>query len=93
MEGAATAPFAFMKPSRKPQRKPGKAQPDFDPARAVERALPDIVDALITQAREGSHQHARFLFEFAGIARFPQPAAEEEESLAALLIRELQLEE
>ncbi len=82
-----------MKPSRKRQRKPSQPQPGFDPAQAVERALPDIVGALITQAREGSYQHAKFLFEFAGIASFPQPAGEGEESLAALLIRELQLEE
>lgn len=82
-----------MKRNGKPkaERKPGP-QP-YNPARAVDQALPEIVEALIAQARQGSHQHARFLFEFAGIGGFPRPQAQEEESLAALLFRELQLEE
>ena len=78
-----------MKPARKPKRAPAA----FDPAQAVERALPGIVKALIKQAEEGSHQHAKFLFEFAGVGSLPQAAAPEQESLAALLFRELQLEE
>ena len=82
-----------MKPAKKPKRARQSDAPAFDPVQEVQRALPDIVDALIKQAKEGSHQHAKFLFEFAGIASFPQPAAEGEESLAALLFRELQLEE
>jgi len=82
-----------MKRSGKPNagRKPSATSPD--PARAVDQAMPDIVKALIAQAKQGSHQHARFLFEFAGIGSFPRPQAEGEESLAALLFRELQLEE
>ena len=82
-----------MKPAskRKPAAKPAPAA--FDPAKAVERALPGIVNALIAQAEQGSYQHARFLFEFTGMANLPPAAAPEEESLAALLFRELQLED
>ena len=82
-----------MKPARQKTRPQKRAPAAFDPAQAVEHALPDIVDALIVQAKKGSYQHARFLFEFAGIGNLPQPSAPEEESLAALLFRELQLEE
>ncbi len=82
-----------MKPARKQKRgrKPGPAAED--PAQAVTRAMPGIVNALIAQAEQGSYQHARFLFEFAGIAGCAPPVAPEEESLAALLLRELQFEE
>jgi hypothetical protein len=82
-----------MKRSGKPKAEPKPRPQPYDPARAVDQALPEIVEALIAQARQGSYQHARFLFEFAGIAAFPQPGAQGEESLAALLFRELQLEE
>ncbi len=75
-------PKAATKPRARPQ----------DPARTIEQALPEIVDALIAEAKQGSYQHARFLFEFAGLGGFPRPPAEEEESLAALLLRELQVE-
>ena len=87
------ASFFFMKPAREKTRPRKSAPAGFDPAQAVARALPGIVSALIEQAEQGSHQHAKFLFEFAGIAGFPHPQAEGEESLAALLFRELQLEE
>lgn len=79
----------------KKQRKRGqKAGPAAgDPAQAVRQALPRITQALIAQAEEGSYQHARFLFEFAGFTGFPRAEGEGEPSLAALLLRELQLEE
>ena len=82
-----------MKPARKPKRTHDREPAAFDPVQAVERALPGIVKALIKQAAEGSHQHAKFLFEFAGIGNQPPASAPEEESLAALLFRELQLED
>jgi hypothetical protein len=86
-----------MKPAMKPAKQPKRARPSepahFDPAQAVRRALPGITRALIEQAEEGSYQHAKFLFEFTGIGGLPPAAAPEEESLAALLFRELQLEE
>jgi len=59
-----------------------------DAVQAVERAALTIVKALIQQAQGGSYLHARFLFEFAGLA----PAAAgpaEGESLASLLLRQL----
>ena len=82
-----------MKPAKQPKRTRQSTPRSFDPAQAVKRALPGIVGALIEQAEQGSYQHARFLFEFAGIANLPPAEAPEEESLAALLFRELQLEE
>ena len=82
-----------MKPAKEKTPRPKRAPAAFDPAQAVERALPGIVEALIQQAEQGSHQHAKFLFEFAGIGNRQPPGAPEEESLAALLFRELQLEE
>jgi hypothetical protein len=94
IEGAGfRALLLFMKPARKPKRAAKNSPAGFDPAQAVERALPDIVAALIKQAEQGSYQHAKFLFELAGIGNLQQPSAPEEESLAALLFRELQLEE
>jgi hypothetical protein len=56
----------------------------------IRGAAPDIVSALIEQAKAGNSTPAKFLFEFAGLcsAAAPDPAAEE--SLAALLLRELQ---
>ncbi len=56
----------------------------------IRGAAPDIVNALIEQAKAGNCTPAKFLFEFAGLcsSSVPDPAAEE--SLAALLLRELQ---
>ncbi|HUK86648.1 MAG TPA: hypothetical protein VLT85_03210 [Terriglobales bacterium] len=82
-----------MKPARKPKRTHGREPAAFDPVQAVKRALPGIVNAIIEQAEQGSYQHAKFLFEFAGIGNQPPASAPEEESLAALLFRELQLED
>lgn len=56
----------------------------------IRGAAPDIVNALIEQAKAGNCTPAKFLFDFAGLgsAAAPDPAAEE--SLASLLLRELQ---
>ena len=57
----------------------------------IRGAAPDIVNALIEQAKAGNCTPAKFLFEFAGLCSSSaalDPAAEE--SLAALLLRELQ---
>jgi hypothetical protein len=56
----------------------------------VVEALPFIVRKLIEKAKEGSHQHAKFLFDFAGSG----PAdgvmrSADDDSLAALLMKEL----
>lgn len=65
-----------------------------DGVKAILRARPGIIQAIIKQAREGSYQHAKFLFEYAGIANAETPAAEAEpqQSLAALLLEKLQIE-
>ncbi len=54
----------------------------------IRGAAPDIVDALIEQAKAGNCTPAKFLFDFAGLvsAAAAEPA---QESLAALLLREL----
>ena len=57
----------------------------------IRGAAPEIVNALIEQAKAGNCTPAKFLFDFAGLcsaAGAPDLAAEE--SLAALLLRELQ---
>ncbi len=57
----------------------------------IRGAAPDIVNALIEQAKAGNCTPAKFLFDFAGLgsaAAPPDPA--HEESLAALLLRELE---
>ncbi|HVP43477.1 MAG TPA: hypothetical protein VMS96_08580 [Terriglobales bacterium] len=55
----------------------------------IRGAAPDIVNALIEQAKAGNCTPAKFLFDFAGLvsASAPDPAADE--CLAALLLREL----
>ena len=55
----------------------------------IRGAAPDIVNALIEQAKAGNCTPAKFLFDFAGLASAaPEEAAEE--SLAAMLLRELE---
>ncbi|MGH9580762.1 MAG: hypothetical protein ACRD2R_07205 [Terriglobales bacterium] len=64
-------------------------------ADAIVNALPSMVEAVIAQACEGSHVHARFLCEFAGLSAAAMPAAGEaaEPSLAQLLLERLDLQE
>ncbi len=54
----------------------------------IRGAAPDIVNALIEQAKAGNCTPAKFLFDFAGLVSTSAPAAEE--CLAALLLRELE---
>ena len=60
---------------------------------AVLDAYPDIIDALIAQAKKGSYQHAKFLFDLVDTA--PAKQAEEESlpgpSLAEILLERLQI--
>jgi hypothetical protein len=59
-------------------------------ARIVE-AAPEIVEKNIEQAEKGSYLHAKFLFELAGLqACLPEHTDEQEESLAQILLRELE---
>lgn len=61
-------------------------------AQLIRQSAPDIVKKVIAKAQEGSYQHAKFLFELAGIdlARGAEEDGDgENESLAAFLRREL----
>ena len=61
---------------------------------AIVRACPDIVQAQIDKACEGSHLHARLLFDFAGLSgALASPAAAQDDSLARLLLEQLQIGE
>lgn len=60
-------------------------------ASAVEQAAPEIVKALIEEAKQGSYLHAKFLFDFAGLS--PPPIETVEDSLATRLLRMLEIEE
>jgi hypothetical protein len=56
--------------------------------RKIYAAVPQIVDTLIRQAKEGSCAHAKFLFEFAGVEVAPGGA--DEEDLGMMLLKQLQ---
>lgn len=60
-------------------------------SRAIRQAAPEVVRRVIDKAREGSYLHAKFLFELAGLdlQRDAKDVPAGEESLAALLLREL----
>jgi hypothetical protein len=50
-----------------------------------------IVDAVIEQAEKGNYLHAKFLVEFAGITATPEQVRSAEDSLAAILLRGLDI--
>jgi hypothetical protein len=59
---------------------------------AVDEAMPTIIEAIVKIAKSGSCQHAKFLLEFAKEEQKTKTTAtidEDEESLAALLLREI----
>ena len=56
-------------------------------------AMPSIIDAIIQKAQtDASYLHAKFLLEFAGGAPPDASAPGDEQSLAAMLLRELREE-
>ncbi len=55
----------------------------------IRAAAPAIVEALIEEAKHGNCTPAKFLFEFAGLSCAASADVAAEESLAALLLREL----
>ncbi len=61
----------------------------------VMRAVPEIIHAFLDQARQASVAHARFVFDFAGIAALKSAAGESPEgpSFADLMIKGLGLRE
>ncbi len=70
---------------------PEPAQVRAELHQQILNAAPLIVSKNIEKAQEGSYLHAKFLFEFAGLqAVLPDHAADEEESLAEILLRELE---
>ena len=56
----------------------------------IRGAAPDIVNALIEQAKAGNCTPAKFLFDFAGLCSSSAEPAPAEDNLAALLLRELE---
>ena len=80
---------------RRPSKPLGE---DLSPEQATRKAvaavftnLGTIVQAMIDKAADGSHLHARLLFDFAGIsaASLPAESAAERPSLARLLMEKL----
>ncbi len=59
----------------------------------VVRAVPRIVPALIDEAADGSYLHAKFLFDFAGISTPERQPDDGPQSLAAILLERLALED
>ena len=55
----------------------------------VIRAMPKIIDAIIEKANDGSYLHAKFLLDFASCEPGSEPVSGGEESLAAMLLKEL----
>ena len=52
-------------------------------------AMPGIIDKIIEKARQGSYLHAKFLLEFAQSGPGGEAHAEDGESLASFLMKEL----
>lgn len=67
------------------------SDPVRDAAAEIRQNAHVIVTPLIEKAKSGSYLHAKFLFEFAGLTA-PPPADSVDGSLAALLLRALELE-
>jgi hypothetical protein len=73
-----------------PAKKPATARDlGAELGNAIRSAAPDIVNALIDQAKHGNCTPAKFLFDFAGLGSASAADAAVEESLAALLLKEL----
>ena len=81
--------------SHGPAEPPGSPPPDprqlgATLGQTIRGAAPDIVHALIEQAKAGNCTPAKFLFDFAGLSSAAAPEVAAEESLAARLLRELE---
>ena len=85
-------------PKNGKQRPPELSTEKLSPEQAARRAvaavfsdLEGIVNAMIVRAKDGSHLHAKLLFDFAGIsaASLPPETAAERPSLARLLMEKL----
>ncbi len=69
-----------------------KATEPRDVVSTIRGAEIAIVDAVIIKALEGSYQHAKFLFDYAGLSHQPTPE-DNEPSLAEVLLERLGLYE
>ena len=102
------APFSFMSKLRTNSAASDPAvgrQPERPAGRSSENPLPDaftqirdardrIVAAVIARAeKDGSYQHAKWLFEFGGIVPAGHTAPEDEPSLMRSLLETLQIPE
>jgi len=60
---------------------------------AILRATDDILGSHIKKAKQGSYQHAKFLFDFAGLPSAQTQSAPEQESLASILLKRLEVDD
>ncbi len=60
---------------------------------AILRATDDILESHIKNAKQGSYQHAKFLFDFAGLPSAQTQSAPEQESLASILLKRLEVDD
>lgn len=73
--------------------KPEPLELEHELAQLIRQSAPDIVKKVIAKAQEGSYQHAKFLFDLAGLdlrGGGEDGDENDNESLAAFLRRELQ---
>ncbi len=80
---------------RRPVHPPGASSDDprelgATLGQTIRGAAPDIVNALIEQAKAGNCTPAKFLFDFAGLVSAGAADSAADESLAARLLRELE---
>ena len=91
---AATSAAAVKAPAAKPDKPHSQAAAKAlaEAQELIIKDFPDIIKGLISAAIKGNHLPARLLMELAGIAPPPQddPSSEREESLAELLLHELE---
>ncbi len=94
----APSPKVFSGPASKKSLPPPAATPRRSPAElaaaleaGIGDAAPVIVAKMVEQAKEGSYQHAKFLFELARLFPLPPPPSAEDEHPALALLRELDI--
>jgi len=80
----------FTREQRENWREKTKRKMKKSPRTTVRTELPEVLVAVLEEAHEGSCQHAKFLFEFAGADTLPDAKEEKKSSsLTELLLEEL----
>jgi hypothetical protein len=79
-------------PIRKEPKPPDSDALLYGAREEVIREMPEIITKIIDQAKKGSYLHAKFLLEFASCEPGSAPVSGSEESLAAMLLKELREE-